>query len=305
MNNEAASHELDEMLNRAARLIEERHVLPQAGGDGAKMLRAAIADRRYRRVYEVPDKLAELVTADLRAASGDRHLYLEHLRDEKAPEDDWIAKWRAEGPSQNWGVKEVRLLPGNVGYLKLESFYTYELATPALAAAMELIRHSSGLVLDLSDNGGGDGETADAITETFLDAGEPRPLVIETRAGREKPGPPPDLKWPRYGRHRPLVVMINQRTFSAPEAVSYALQQDKRAVVIGSRSGGGANIIDEPMLVAPRFKLGVPTSRPVGRVTNSNWEGVGVRPDVAAPGDGALWQAWELIRRRLGGVGVL
>lgn len=291
---------IDEMLHSAAELLEARHVVPEVGQKGAHMIRAAIADQRYRHVHKSPDTLAEQMTTDLRLATGDRHLYVEHIHDETTPEDDWVARWRREGPTQNWGVNTVRLLPGNVALLKITSFYTYELAIQALGAAMELVRHSDGLVLDLTDNGGGDDETADAVMETFLEDGAPRPLVIESRAGPETPKSPTDLRWPRYGAHRPLTIMINHRTFSAPEAVAYALQQEKRAIVVGSRSGGGANMIDAAVALPSNFKLGIPAHRPVSRATDSNWEGVGVQPDIGTSGDAALWRAWEIVRQRLG-----
>lgn len=58
---------------------------------------------------------------------------------------------------------------------------------------MELVGHSVGLVPDLTDNGGGDDATADAVMDTYLEHGAPRPLVIESRDGREPPKLPTGL----------------------------------------------------------------------------------------------------------------
>lgn len=297
--NPRSPDELDAMLLRAAELLEERHVVAETGRRGAGMLRTAVAQQRYREHAEAPVALADALTSDLRLASGDNHLFVEHLGDEGTPADDWIERWRQEGPSRNWGISAVRLLPGNIGYLKLTSFYTYALAVDTLRAAMELVRHSAGLVLDLTDNGGGDDETANAVMDTFLDLDTPRPLLLESREGREPPRPPTDLAWPHYGTGRPLAILIDRRTFSAPEAVAYALQQERRAVVVGSRSAGGANMTDDALPLPAGFRIGIPNRRPVGRLTGTNWEGVGVQPDEIVPGDGALWRAWEMIRLRL------
>jgi len=226
--NPRSPDELDAMLLRAAELLEERHVVAETGRRGVGMLRTAVAQQRYREHAEAPVALADALTSDLRLASGDNHLFVEHLGDEGTPADDWIERWRQEGPSRNWGISAVRLLPGNIGYLKLTSFYTYALAVDTLRAAMELVRHSDGLVLDLTDNGGGDDETANAVMDTFLDLDTPRPLLLESREGREPPRPPTDLAWPHYGIERPLAILIDRRTFSAPEAVAYALQQERR-----------------------------------------------------------------------------
>jgi hypothetical protein len=298
-----SDEDIDELLHRAADLLEAHHVVAATGAAGAQMLRAAAAQERYRHFRDSPDALAGTLTSHLRQATGDGHVFVEYLGDETSPGDDWIVRWRQEGPSRNWGVNAVRLLPGTIGFLKLTSFYTYELAASAIGAAMELIRHSDGLILDLTDNGGGDGTTADAVMDTFLAHDAPRPLVIESREGREPPRTLTDLTWPRYDTRRPLVIMINRGTFSAPEAVAYALQQERRAIVVGSRSAGGANMIDDAMSLPSGFKLGIPNRRPIGRITGANWEGVGVQPDVETPGDAALWRAWEVVRHTLANAG--
>jgi hypothetical protein len=295
----SSSTTTDTLLLEIAQLLEERHVVPDVGIRGADMLRTAVAKQHYRDAYDTPDQFAALVTADLRRATGDGHLYLEYLSDATTPDVDWIAEWRAAGPTQNWGVKEIRILPDNIGYLKLTSFYTYALALPALCAAMELIRHTAGLVFDLTDNGGGDDTTAHAVMWTFLDPHTPSPLVIETRAEQEPPMPVPELAWLHYGADRPLVILINQRTFSAPEAVAYALQQEQRAVIVGGRSGGGANITDAAIQVAPHFNVGIPNRRPISRITNTNWEGVGVLPDIETSDADSLREGCEIVRRKL------
>lgn len=302
-SNALSIEDIGELLLRAAELLEAHHVIPETGVAGAEMLRAATAPQRYRHLRDSHEALAELLTSDLRLATGDGHLLVEHLGDEAAPADDWIARWRQEGPSRNWGVNEVRLLPGNIGLLKLTSFYTYELAINAISAAMELMRHSNGLVLDLTDNGGGDDATANAVMDTFLAPNAPRPLILESRGGREPSRAPTDLAWPHYGTSRPMAIIINRRTFSAPEAVAYALQQEQRAIVVGSRSGGGANMVDEAAPLPFGFRLGIPNRRPIGRLTGANWEGTGVQPDIEAPGDAALWRAWEIVRQHLGDAG--
>src|SRR5690606_2255024 len=117
--NPRSPDELDAMLLRAAELLEERHVVAETGRRGAGMLRTAVAQQRYRDHAEAPVALADALTSDLRLASGDNHLFVEHLGDEGTPADDWIERWRQEGPSRNWGISAVRLLPGNIGYLKL------------------------------------------------------------------------------------------------------------------------------------------------------------------------------------------
>jgi hypothetical protein len=61
--------------------------------------------------------------------------------------------WRADARSNGAGVREVRVLEGNIGYLRLSTFYPLDLARPKLAAAFTLLADTDGLVLDLRQNG--------------------------------------------------------------------------------------------------------------------------------------------------------
>jgi hypothetical protein len=83
---------------------------------------------------------------------------------------------------------------------------------------------------------------------------------------------------------------------SAGETVAYDLQAMKRATVVGEPTSGAANAAAVVPL-GPGLALMVSSGRQVNAVTGANWEGVGVKPDVAVPSADALRAALE----RLGG----
>ena len=75
------------------------------------------------------------------------------------------------------------------------------------------------------------------------------------------------------------------------------MQALKRATVVGSRTWGGAHP-GRPYRLGDHFIAGVPDARSISPITHTNWEGVGVIPDVpAAPAD-ALAVAKDLLQRR-------
>ena len=82
----------------------------------------------------------------------DGHFHFERV-DAAAGQDDWLMAWRADARGDGAGVREVRVLEGNVGYLRLSTFYPLDLARPKLAAAFTLLADTDGLVLDLRQNG--------------------------------------------------------------------------------------------------------------------------------------------------------
>ena len=95
-----------------------------------------------------------------------------------------------------------------------------------------------------------------------------------------------------------VYVLTSSRTFSAAEEFAYDLQALKRATIVGETTGGGAH----PGGAKPiddHFVMFVPRGRAINPVTKTNWEGVGVKPDVAVDADEALEKAHELALKKI------
>ena len=100
----------------------------------------------------------------------------------------------------------------------------------------------------------------------------------------------------RFGAIKPVYVLTSNRTFSAAEEFTYNLQSLKRATIVGDITGGGAH----PGGVVPvtaAFSVFVPSGRAINPITGTNWEGTGVRPEIAVPADSALGAALAAARR--------
>jgi len=76
-------------------------------------------------------------------------------------------------------------------------------------------------------------------------------------------------------------------TFSAAEEFAYDLQQLKRAIIVGEHSGGGAHMVTR-MIINDDFYIFMPFAGAINPITKSNWEGVGVIPDIEVNSDDAL-----------------
>ncbi|HJQ52515.1 MAG TPA: S41 family peptidase, partial [Gemmatimonadaceae bacterium] len=90
------------------------------------------------------------------------------------------------------------------------------------------------------------------------------------------------------------------RTFSGAEEFAYDLQTQKRATIVGETTGGGANP-GGPVRLPYDLTVFVPTGRAINPITKTNWEEVGVKPDVQAAADDALDVALRLAREAVGG----
>jgi len=274
-----------EVLEHAATAIEKSYVTEDGAAQIAQAVREWARLDRYADACGDWKAFSSRLHRDLDAYDG--HFYLERIAGKTDSGDDWLVAWRAEAIPTNAGIREVRVYEGNIGYIRLSTFYSWEIAKAKMVNAFELIKDSEGLILDLRQNGGGDAETANQVVRAFLGDEVKAVQRIESRNGA-KPDVLPKRDMPLYGRG--LVVLVDRRSGSAAEYVAYSLQAAGRAKVVGARSGGVANMMDEPEQLPHGFEISIPNARPVNEKTGKNWEGAGVIPDVGG-GDDPIYVA--------------
>ncbi|MEM1050612.1 MAG: S41 family peptidase [Pseudomonadota bacterium] len=277
--------------------IEKRYVIEEVATTSAKTIRQDSAAGNLDVDCGNGADFAEFLTQYLREITGDKHFYVE-FPSRKDAGVNWLEDWRNAAAANAFGVERVERLPGNIGYLALSSFYEYEPAKDALFAAFTLLSTSEAMILDLRNNGGGSPETAWPIEWTFRDAGSPIARRIDCRLCGADQLKEADFDWPRYGAERPLVILINTRSFSAAEAVAYGLQAEGRATIIGDGSGGGAHMLGTGLPTSGGWVVGIPESRPLNNLTNTNWEGVGIAPDIEVASEDALSKALEFLAQQ-------
>ena len=286
-----------EVIRAAAALIEQRYVDPdRATGIAAELRRLA----RSRPASMEGEAFAQEMTGLFRSVSGDGHLGLSYS-ETPIPEDGGDAQFSAAemakwyGPQLNHGVEKIERLEGNVMLLDLRVFPPVEMGADVFAAAMTVVAQGDALIIDLRENGGG-AETADLLTGYLVEGGSPLTGSYDRPSDtRRHASSPVWVPGRRFGSSKPLYVLTSRRTFSAAEAFAYNLQALGRATVVGDVTGGGAHPF-EYRRVHPHFAVDLPEGKSINPITGTNWEGVGVKPDVAVPADEALAKALELAR---------
>lgn len=293
--------EIDDIVRQAGELVAEHYVFADVG----TRLRDLLADRAATGRYAVgtPAELAALVTEDLRSVNGDLHLRIEH-HDEPIPDEPdevtQVAMMTRAAARELGGVAKVERLDGTVAHLALApTLFPLSIAGDALAAALQLVAGASALLLDLRANRGGDPSTVAFVCGYLLD--EPAHLVTfheRDPAATTQSWSAAYVPGPRFGGTKPLFVLTGPTTFSGAEELAYDLQQLGRATVVGERTRGGAHPRNGFRL-HPHLELAVPVGRAVGALSGTNWEGVGVVPDVEVPAADALTTAHRLALDRL------
>lgn len=85
----------------------------------------------------------------------------------------------------------------------------------------------------------------------------------------------------------PVYILTSRRTFSGGEDMAYTLKHHGRATVVGETTGGGAHPVTK-LTPGGGFVVILPEGYRTHPVTQSNWEGIGVQPEIEAPREQAL-----------------
>ena len=304
-----------QLIDNLIKEVDNRYVFP----DTAKKLAASLREQQKRGVYDgitSAQQLSEVLTQEMQATGGDRHLRVMYSQEaipartpNTEPSPDEAARHLAMMRSDNFGVAKIEHLPFNIGYLELLGFAPAEDAADTLAAAMTVLAHTDALILDLRNNGGGD-VAASALMASYLLDKRTHLNDFYYREGNRV-----EQRWSldvvpglHYGQKKDVYILTSKDTFSAAEDFTYALKNLKRATVVGETTDGGANS-GEDIRLLPNFAAFMPLSRVISPITKSNWERVGVTPDVSVCAEDAMrtaqvailkkWAASETSRSRL------
>jgi C-terminal processing protease CtpA/Prc len=284
--------------------LKANYVFP----DVAEQLATALAKKEASGGYadaNLTGKFLKALSTDLRTLGKDGHFKVAFVPDYKPRADadapasvEEIAQGQQEAARMGYGIRSIEHLPGNVGYLDLLGFAPSEFSTAALSSAMQQLAGSDALILDLRNNHGGDPASVAWLISHFFAVGDERHLndiynrpKNTTRQFWTSQAAPVHFTGPIY-------VLTSSKTFSGGEECAYDLQTLKRATLVGETTGGGANpggtfVLDKGFLAF------IPTGRAINPITQTNWEHVGVKPDVAVPAAQALKTAQVAILRKL------
>lgn len=246
--------------------------------------------------YTTKEEFADGLTEFLRPY--DAHFAVNYIGEDmvaeilSGPRDDGEGDYDPLGDlrNQNFGFQEASILPGNIGYIDLRQFAPADVGGDTATAALDFVANTDAMIFDVRQNGGGAPSMVQLLISHFLD---PRAsIAINTFISRSNAFPQqlnslnhlssvarPDV---------PIYVLTSGRTGSAAEAFPYHLQAMDRATIVGETTAGAANPGDPFLTDIGGFSVFISTGSARNPITGTNWEGVGVIPDMEVPADEAL-----------------
>jgi len=172
-------------------------------------------------------------------------------------------------------IKEARILEDGIGYIRLVEFS--ENTSQDINSALETLSKANmnALVLDLRNNPGGLLDSAVKVTEKFIEKGK---MVVYTKGRKASQNLEFISRASKPILNIPMVVLVNEGSASGSEIVAGALQDYKRAIIVGMKSFGKGSV-QTVLPLNDGSALRLTTSKyftPLGKVIHGN----GVIPDI-------------------------
>jgi hypothetical protein len=312
---QASSADIDasvrsEVISTLSKMLLDHYVFP----DQANRLAVSIQGRKLRGEYDAMvsgHRFAATLNEQMQDLVPDKHLSLIYSFDViptrgraiGSSSSDLVHDFRVRKPirplSRNNScsssdarynyIGRTQCLPGNIGYLELFVFKRVDRTSiDGLAEAMDALANTNALIIDLRANSGGDPAAVALLSSYLFD----QPTHLNDIYWRE--GDRTQQFWTsanvvgkRYGQRKDVYVLTSKHTFSAAEEFSYNLKNLHRAVIVGETTRGGAHPT-ATFRISDHFTASIPIGRAINPVTKTNWEGIGVVPDVPTSDSAAL-----------------
>lgn len=272
-----------ETISQLTILLNDNYIFPAIAEQTTIHLNKKVSEGWLNTIPSI-DSFSKALTTEIYSISTDKHI---RLRPSKMPLPARLTDIGVKG------FKEAKVLDGNIGYIDIRLFVPG--AESVIDSIMKIIEPASAVIIDVRNNAGGFPEMVQYLCSYFIS----KKILLNSLYNRTantsrefwtvavKGKPLPDV---------PVYILTSSATFSAGEEFCYDMQTQKRATIIGETTGGGANP-GRVFNINAELDIFIPLSRAINPVTGTNWEGVGVKPDIIVPSKDAYAKAIEMIMK--------
>lgn len=291
----------EQVINTLSQLMNDHYVFPEVAKLTEEHLKAQFNDG-YFDTFDNDETFAKALTESVQTINKDKHMRIRPNRPYVAPDKspDRMIEEHLDGMDrsrrENAGFNTVEILDGNIGYLDLRGFAGMEIGKPVADAYMKLMSRADAIIIDLSKNGGGSPAMVQYLCSYFFDQKLHLNSLYWREGNRTQEFWTLDVVGGDKMPEAPLFIITSKYTFSGAEEFSYNMQTQKRATLVGQTTGGGANP-GGGFSINPNLTVFIPTGKAINPITKTNWEGVGVIPEVETDEDKTFDNAFELAKQ--------
>ena len=285
-----------ETIDGILKVLQIRYIFPEVADSMQSFVMNNLQSGKYDAISD-GDEFALQLTKDFQRVSKDLHLKVQYSI-EKAGEnadpdnndskESWLNQILTEN---NYGIKSKKIMEGNIGYLEIPMFGPLDRCADTIISAIQYVVDTDALILDLrSCRGSLDENTIPFMCSYFFKESTHFFNIYSRETNFTKQFW--TYAWVPGKRYidKPIYVVTSSRTFSGGEELAYDLKHANRAAIVGEVTRGGANPTNLERINSS-FTVSVPYIRSVNPITQTNWEGTGVQPDIHVKSNIALFTA--------------
>lgn len=273
-----------DLIDKSSKLLIDNYVFPEVALKIEKHLKAKLSDGIFDKISD-PDEFSKKLTQEMRSISKDKHMgctWSGTTKSDFRKSADSILSRIPEEKLKNemrFSFIRVGMVENNIGVLDIYSLPHIERSKSSVDEAMKVVSGASSLIIDLRKNSGGSPELIQYILSYLFN----KPTHINSIYWRHSNKTEDFITFEKVDGKKmsniPVFILTSSFTFSGGEEFAYDIQTQKRGILIGEVTGGGANPGNGYPL-GNDFWLSVPIGRAINPITKTNWEGVGVKPDI-------------------------
>jgi C-terminal processing protease CtpA/Prc len=294
-----------EIIEGVIKRLNDFYVFPEIAKQMETAIRGRLRNKEYDRITSAA-VFARTLTSDLHAVNPDKHLEVTYshqpvpLNDGRSePTPEQLEGMKQFAASVNYGFEKIDRFEDNIGYLRIDGFLPADVGGETAVAAMNFLANTDALIIDMRySTNGGDPSMSVLLSSYLFD----KPVHLGDGYCRDENRivqgwTMPYVPGKRY-LGKAVYFLTSKDTISAGEGFVYDLQSIKRATVIGETTAGGAHAGFE-YRINEHFMIFVPMCRGINPITKTDWEGIGVKPDIAVPAEQALNTAHLIALKKL------
>lgn len=300
------SKQIKILIDSIGSSLNRYYIFPDKALEMSNYVKSQFKKDAYGKITD-PGQLSNQLEKDLQQAHRDPHLGFyynpgfaaqaaerkknNHNPAEKAQQLSFLK-------DHNFFFNRAEVLAGNIGYVSFTGFNgMVQESRPTLKAAFTFLSHTKALIIDLRQNNGGSPDMVRQIESYFFKERTHMMDIINRRDNSTHDFWADPIDADSLTLSMPVYILTSAQTFSAAEDFSYGMQSVGRAFTVGETTGGGAHPTG-PFDVGQGFVANIPFAQSMNPYTKTNWEGTGVKPDIAVPASQALEKAIEAIFTR-------
>jgi len=297
LNDKLTRHQIKQSIDDVINVLAENYIFSEKALLIEKELRSKLSTNEFD---EITDwySFIQHINVIIRNISGDMYLDIVENQPlfmlEKGQQKSQLDQ------SGSFGIHNVNILSGSIGYFKLSHFYQNPKAEVAIFNALSSLSKVDALIIDLRDVEGESISLAQYLMSFFVKENTILSEILYDKQNRRKILRSLQNNGNDKFKHNfPVYILTSSFISGTGEFFSYTLKHLGKAVIVGEETMGVSYVLQKKKL-NDHISMVTPIATTVHPITNANWGKTGVIPDLDTSAHSSLNMAHKLAKEYLG-----